>query len=377
MNKNILILIFLILFCLPVSAHKPSDSYLSFNIIDSNIDGQWDISLKDLDYGIGLDSNNDNLITWGEVKQNKSKIVNYVFDRLVVKLKNQACKFNLTNFLIDNHSDGAYCILQFDVENISKSTISDFDIDYNLLFDLDSNHRGIVSVKNKDKVISAILSPTIHFKHFDLYNFNLLGNIISFIKEGIRHIWIGADHILFLLSLLISAVFIFRNGKYEPSERFYPSFWNVFKIVTAFTVAHSVTLSLAALGVINLPSRLVESVIALSVLLAALDNIFCILKDKKWLFAFLFGLVHGFGFANVLAELGLPKNYFLSSLISFNIGVEIGQLGIVLLFLPLAFKLSRLWIYEKLVVSCGSFLIAFVGFLWFVERTFNLSFMPF
>jgi len=134
------------------------------------------------------------------------------------------------------------------------------------------------------------------------------------------HIWIGFDHILFLLSLLLPAVLAFGGGRWQAVERFAPAFWDVFKIVTSFTVAHSITLSLAALGVISLPSRLVESAIATSVVLAALNNVFPLVHGRRWMVAFFFGLVHGFGFASVLRDLGLPQNALLIALVGFNLG---------------------------------------------------------
>jgi hypothetical protein len=150
----------------------------------------------------------------------------------------------------------------------------------------------------------------------------------------------------------------------------------VFKIVTAFTVAHSLTLSLAALKMVTLPSRWVESAIAASVLLAALNNIRVIVRGRLWLVAFAFGLIHGFGFANVLTELGLPRQTLLLALVGFNLGVEAGQLAIVSLFLPLAFAVRRSLFYQKGVVRIGSILIAIVAARWLMERLFNWKILP-
>jgi hypothetical protein len=138
--------------------------------------------------------------------------------------------------------------------------------------------------------------------------------------------------------------------------------------VTAFTVAHSITLSLAALGVIDLPTRLVESVIAASIVVAALNNLRPLVTRRLWLVAFGFGLVHGFGFASVLADLGLPRDALVLALVGFNIGVELGQLAIVVLFLPLAFALRRTRFYRSWVMVGGSLVIALLALVWLVER---------
>ena len=143
-------------------------------------------------------------------------------------------------------------------------------------------------------------------------------------------------------------------------------------MVTAFTLAHSITLSLAALGVISLPSRLVESVIAASVVLAALNNLRGTIEGKRWIMAFGFGLIHGFGFASVLADLGLPQNALVLALVGFNVGVELGQLAIVAAFLPVAFLLRRTWFYRVGVLTGGSILVAVVASWWLVQRLFDL-----
>ena len=160
-------------------------------------------------------------------------------------------------------------------------------------------------------------------------------------------------------------------------DRFGQAFWDVLRIVTAFTVAHSITLTLATLGVLALPSRLVESAIAASVVLAALNNIWPVFHGRRWIVAFLFGLVHGFGFASVLADLGLPQGTLVLALLGFNVGVEAGQLAIVAVFLPLAFALRRSWLYRRGVLLGGSCVIAAIAAAWMVERVFDLKLLPF
>jgi hypothetical protein len=150
------------------------------------------------------------------------------------------------------------------------------------------------------------------------------------------------------------------------------AFKEVLKVVTAFTLAHSITLSLAALGIISLPSRWVESVIAASIIVAALQNIRGVVDSKRWIMAFGFGLIHGFGFASVLADLGLPQNALVTALIGFNVGVELGQLAIVAVFLPLAFWLRATKFYQVGVFKWGSILIALMALYWLIERVFDL-----
>ena len=145
------------------------------------------------------------------------------------------------------------------------------------------------------------------------------------------------------------------------------------KVVTAFTLAHSITLSLAALQVISLPSRFVESTIAASVVLAALNNLRGTIERRRWVMAFVFGLVHGFGFASVLADLGLPQGALVLALVGFNVGVEVGQVAIVVAFVPIAFWLRHTQFYRRGVLTAGSLLVALVAAYWFVQRAFDFQ----
>jgi hypothetical protein len=199
---------------------------------------------------------------------------------------------------------------------------------------------------------------------------------MTFVAEGIWHIWIGFDHILFLIALLLPAVFRRKENAWVSTDRFSPAAMNVLKIVTAFTVAHSITLSLAALEIVTLPSQWVESAIAASVVLAATNNLYPWFRDKGWLVAFGFGLIHGFGFANVLGELGLSRSTLAAALVGFNIGVEIGQLAIVAIFLPAAFLFRRTWFYRVLVFKAGSVVVILIAAAWMIERIFEIRIIP-
>ncbi len=164
-----------------------------------------------------------------------------------------------------------------------------------------------------------------------------------------------------------------RDGRWRAVATFRRAFLEVFGIVTAFTLAHSVTLSLAVFGFITLPSRLIESTIAASVVVAALNNIYPLIEKRLWIVAFAFGLVHGLGFANVLTDLALPKPALAVSLVSFNLGVEAGQLAIVATFLPLAYLSRRSWLYFRLALGAGSLCIAAIASVWLIERSLDVS----
>jgi hydrogenase/urease accessory protein HupE len=193
----------------------------------------------------------------------------------------------------------------------------------------------------------------------------ILAVIATFVREGVHHIFIGPDHILFVLALVL------LGGR----------LWSQVKIITAFTVAHSITLAAATLGLVHPPSRVVESTIALSIVVVGLHDLRQLRRgpghasglDPRALLAFVFGLVHGFGFASALAEMELPRAALAWSLAAFNVGVEIGQITIVLLAAPLVIALGR-WAPPRLardVLSAAACVVVAVGGYWLVQRAFG------
>lgn len=199
---------------------------------------------------------------------------------------------------------------------------------------------------------------------------------LEFIHEGITHIVTGYDHVLFLICLMLPAVMRRGPHGWAPVERLSQALLPVLGIVTAFTVAHSITLGLAAMKWVSLPPSFIEPAIAVTIVLAAIDNLRPIFADRRALVTFLFGLVHGFGFANVLAELSLPPADFAWALLQFNLGIEIGQITIVAVAVALLFFLRQRRRYPRWVISGGSCAAIVVGVLWFVERTANVSLLP-
>lgn len=365
----------LALACLGALAHKPSDSYLSLEVEGAQLRGRWDIALRDLEYAIGLDADGDGAITWGELRRRQADLAHYALAHLEIAANGSRCVLSPTAHQVDQHSDGAYAVLRF-AAVCAAGEIQTVAVSYRLFFALDPTHRGLLSLGRGTNVRAAVLSPEHSKQEFSLATEGWFASVLSYAREGVWHIWIGIDHVLFLVSLLLPAVLLSSSGGWQAATRFTPVFWDVFKVVTAFTVAHSVTLSLAALAVIALPTRLVESAIALSVMLAALNNLWPVVRRGRWLVAFGFGLVHGFGFASVLADLGLPRHALLPALVGFNLGVEAGQLVIVLAFLPLAYALRRSWLYRRAVFAGGSAAIALVATLWMLERVFEIKLLP-
>jgi hypothetical protein len=276
---------------------------------------------------------------------------------------------------VDNLSDGTYALLRFDVPGIRQPRR--LELNYNAFFDLDPKHRCLVRLQQSGPSQLWVLGPAAPTQAFELAATAPPNPFALFVKEGVGHIWSGYDHVLFLLALLLPGVLRRQGRGWRPVVDSRQAFLNVLKVVTAFTVAHSLTLSLAVLGWVHPPSRLIESGIAASIVVAALNNLVPLFAEGGWRVAFAFGLLHGFGFANALRDLGLPPGQLAVTLFGFNLGVELGQLAIVLVFLPLALSLRRLLLYQRLVLRFGSAAIIAVASTWLAERMLDFKWLPF
>jgi hypothetical protein len=290
---------------------------------------------------------------------------------LQISSDGERCALASTSQLIDVHTDGAYAVLT--LAGSCPQSGPTLAIDYRLFEGLDPQHRGLLNFVEHGDSRSVVFSTETPHRIVGGDAAGPWAQLATYLNEGVWHIWTGFDHILFLLSLLLPAVLVRDRLAWRPSPSFHCSFVDVAKVVTAFTLAHSITLSLAALSIVVLPSRLVESGIALSVVLAALNNLFPLVANGRWVAAFGFGLLHGFGFAGALHDLGLPVGSLALSLAGFNLGVEAGQLAIVLVFLPLAFGLRATWAYRRVMFAGGSVVTATVAMIWLIERAFNVA----
>ena len=354
----------------PAMAHKASDSYLVLQVKGREVSGQWDVALRDVDFAIGLDASGDGDITWGEVQGRHADIAAWALGRLKLE-RGGACSLEAAELLVDHHTDGAYAVLR--LTGTCPSDSPELVLSYRLLFDIDQLHRGLLRLEVDGVSHTSVLGPDSGVLNVKVGETSRLAQFGQYLVEGTFHIWIGFDHVLFLLSLLLPAVLVHESRRWTGVSSFRAALTEVLWVVTAFTVAHSITLSIAALQIVELPSRLVESAIAASVVLAAANNLWPMVERRRWLVAFGFGLIHGFGFASVLTELGLPKDALVLSLLGFNVGVEVGQLVIVACFLPVAYLLRNTPLYRRGVFVGGSILTLMVALVWLAERVFNLK----
>ena len=310
-----------------------------------------------------------------ELKSHLAVIQETVFDDLVFRVGEEPCPAKITRARSLERDARTYAALDFDATCGDK--LRDLTLTWNFLSEADDVHRALVSFKSPGGTLSSIVSNRDREVRFGLISPSQRQQFQKFLSGGVWHIWEGIDHILFLVTLILPSVFCLRSRKWEVQHNFRGVAIEVVKTVSAFTLAHSITLCLVTFGLLAIPTRFVESLIALSVLLAGLNNIFPIVSDGRWKFAFAFGLIHGIGFAEVLVGMKLPLATLINSLVAYNVGVELGQLSLVAVTLPAVFLLRDSLLYRRVIFVGGSAVVSVIAALWMVDRIFALGFMPF
>lgn len=397
--KKIVLLLLLTSFLFPVLtySHQPNQSIIYMRVYEeAGIDARFEINVNQLNQALGL--NLPKYPKWEDVAPHINKIKKYLLKTTAFSSIHGNHKIIFTE--ADNSmvwtNFGYFIKVPFHLEN-SEQLPDNLLVTFSSFVDEISNTRNLLTMEynwkagliNNEAMFALDFTEGDVTKTLDLTDKSMWKGFVAMIKQGVWHIWIGLDHILFLLALILPSVVRrlrtdsgnsvteakesgFIKWNWIPVERFKPAFFYILKIVTFFTIAHTITLSLAALKIIDLPSQLVESIIAFSIGLAAYHNIRPIFKGKDWVIAFVFGLFHGFGFASVLGELGFKGEFLTLSLLGFNIGVEIGQIVIIALIFPFLFLIRKLRLYPRFLVFLSIILIV-ISLYWFTERAFDVN----
>jgi len=385
---------------LPASAHKASDAYLQLQGGGAGTSLRVDVALRDLDVALDLDSDGDGQLTWREVRAGWPLIETYLRTRIEL----EGCPLTPAAQALERRIDGVYAALT--LQSACQPALPP-PIRYGVMEDVDPTHRGIariawpgqpgalqVLVPQRVRVAAsgaalasassaaAQSSDAAAVAPVPATGAALdpppaaAAATLQFVREGARHIATGYDHVLFLVCLLLPCVLRRTDKGWQPVTHLKQALFPVIGIVTAFTVAHSITLALAATGTFNLSPAFIEPAVAFTIMLAALDNLWPIFRGRRVLVTFIFGLIHGFGFASVLAELDLPVAEFAWALLQFNLGIELGQVLIVAVVTVLLFTLRTQRAYPGLFVRGGSVVAMAIAAVWLVERTLNVSLLP-
>lgn len=360
------------------SAHSTSTAYLDVDATSpASPTLQWRIALRDLDALLDLDANSDGQLTWGEVADRASDLNTLARSRISVKSGAGTCALRVNPPRYVRVADAGYA--QLDVTGACEANGA-LTLEYRLFEGVDPSHRVLLTRRGGTQPRIVEPGATVTLASADPAD-QAPSGFSGFLLSGMAHIAGGYDHVLFLLCLLLPAVLQRQHAgntrRWVARENLLSALIAVIWIATAFTLAHSLTLALATFNVIRVPATVIEPLIALTIVATALNNIRPVVTRRLAAVAFVFGLIHGFGFAEVLAPLSLPRAELGLALLGFNLGVEAGQLGIVAVAFVVLSAL-RLWSgYPRWILGLGSLLIAIVASLWFVERVFDVSILGF
>jgi hypothetical protein len=349
-------------------AHNPDTSYCKVAISAKEVACKFTYDLLTLQKITKLDANDDGQISRSELEAAFPSIIRFLRERIYLDLNQREAEFAEADSVVWPNdagaaipkSDYAQRLVSIVFRNPLLSAPEDVTLTFDFFEQLGEAHTVLGAFDwngHEDEVIFTRFEPDYLY---DTGCVSSLGEqLLQYFKLGVKHIFLGYDHIAFLLALL-----------------FVKRFADLLKIITAFTVAHTITLALAVLQIVRIPPQLVEVGIAVTIMYVAAENLWKQDHAYRWLLTFGFGLVHGFGFAGVLRELGLPSGGLARSLLSFNLGVEAGQIVIVGALWPLLWWLNRQAVATSLRIVV-SLLIFLLGAAWFLERTCGLKLLPF
>ena len=343
-----------ILSVLPPSAFAHVDNSEGYSKLSYDDEGfQYQLSLDILELGrivdLGIGTNSTTGDFEKALQTNRDKLMEYLQGKISVFNHGVKLEGEIVDTNVDRKTDRDYTniTITFPIESKEPPALQ---VSYDIFFiDNDPDHRNIVTYDiegQKGQFVFTADTPNLH-----LGETSLLNQIVPFVKLGFHHILIGLDHILFIIALVITA----------------KKFTDIVKVLTLFTIAHSVTLGLTALKLLFLPPEIIEPLIALSVAFVAIERFLNISDKYRYSVVFIFGLIHGVGFAGAL-ELSDPITWSsIFPVITFNVGVELGQLLIVLILFPLLFVVRKYkWSLPATYAVNGA--IFLIGMTWYFQR---------
>ncbi|WP_266168825.1 HupE/UreJ family protein [Dyella subtropica] len=367
--NRILFFLLTLFACQAGLAHTTSLSYLDVTPHDEKLAVQWSISLADLNEEIPLDANNDLVITWGELRQRQPALKNLFGKALQFDRGSRTCSPDANvDLQVETRQSEPFAVLigSFDCHGASGET----NVRYTFLAQRNRQHRVIVTTHRiKAEAETLVAAPTGEPVHLPLKGDDSLHSFLGFVNHGFHHILNGWDHILFVLTLILSAMVPLHAA--VAAEPLRQRLLTLLKLVSIFTLAHSLTLALSSMKIVTLPAIIVEPGIALSIVFTAVNNIWPVLgRHREGYLVFVFGLLHGMGFASMLNDLMLSTSHRVLALAGFNIGVELGQLLIVLMAMPVLLMPVLTARGRNGLAWAMSLVIACVGSYWFVSRIF-------
>jgi hypothetical protein len=355
----------------PAFAHSTSTSFVSVDLAPDSavVPLRWDLSLQDLVWTVFIDHDFDGKVTWGEIQAATETIDRAVLHEIEVQRGGAACNVSVRDLALAERVEQHFLSVALDARCPKSGALS---IGGPLFMSGDASQRVLVSAHRAGKLLAGVISagspPWTEPGESSAWR-----SFVRFAGEGVWHVAIGYDHIAFVLLLLLPSVLRPVDGKWQGAARLPDVARDIVTIITAFTIAHSTTLALAVTGTVKLPTQPIEVAIAASIAVAGGINLLPRLSRVRLPLAFGFGFVHGFGFANALREIDAEGTTLLPLLAGFNIGVEVAQLAIVALVLPLIFSMRQSRWYTAGVMPLGSCALGAAGLVWMIQRLLPLA----
>jgi len=349
---------FLIWVSVQAWGHKPSDSHLKLTQANDALSLRWDIAIKDLSLVLSLDANQDNRVTWGELKTAKPAIESYAASKLKIVSHGKPCRWDGQSFEVVNHTDGAYVVFHSPLRCEAPARGSELSVEYSLFFERDAEHRGLLEVIGAGRTRHLLFTTDSRTALVGLTEFQTEHAFQPFFLLGFEQFWHDLSHFLFLLILLLPTVFSRRGKHWIPVLRFSEALVPALQILAAFTASYSIGLLASSTGMVVFSSSGLRIAIILSVCLAALNNIIPTITRAHWRIALLLGLLHGFHFAEVLQKAHLPKDNLLAALLALELGIDAGQIAILGVVLPILFLTRKKRFYSRYALPILSALAA-------------------
>jgi hypothetical protein len=360
-------------------AHSLEQSYLYLQISEQRMTGRFEIAIADLNQNVDLDGTGLKITPYA-LDDRVGALKKYMLEHVTISDSRGPLTIEFTGHSV-LRAHGWFVLLPFTLEG-RDAVPERLTIDYSVLFDEAPDHRGFLIVEHNwatgtfanENRESLVFTPDSRRQEFEVTSSGRWRGFTAIVRLGIHHILTGYDHVMFLIALLLPAVMRREDGRWRPVDRFAPALSNAVKIVAAFIVAHSLAIGLAAVELVRPPERLVEAVIGVSVGVAAANILVPMFRNRVWVAAFAFGLVHGFGFARYLAKLGVLGDHLGLSLLGFNLGLAIGQVVIVAVLLPVLYAIRSFSWYRRPVLAIAAAVMILFSCAWIVERSFGLDF---
>lgn len=358
MIRHVFVLLLMLACATPLQAHETTRSYVTLTRSGADVSARVQVAFRDIEVAVWIDGDLDGTLTWGEVTQRLGPITDYLLAGLTLQAGGP-CRLTRQGEAVAHSSGAAYLVL--DVAGTCPDAAAPLQIRSALFAEIDPGHRLFLTAHSGAETTTTLLSVASPEATLSPASGGLAATFADYFRAGIDHLLGGADHLLFLMALILPAVCAGKGNRQAVLA--------ILSAVTGFTLAHALSLTAAMTEMLRPPSALIEILIALTILITVADNLRPFVPVPRTAMAAFFGVIHGFGFASALGALSLSGGSFVVALLGFNLGIEAAQVGVVLLLVPVLVLLG----HRKVLLWTGSGLAGAASLWWIWARVSALA----